>query len=113
MDITELIKYIEGFTAAGLVVLFFLVITIKKGLKAEIVDPDINALKKEIKQMREEFEKELAAVKQDNQKMSEKLDRKFDELNKKIDKNSETVSTMSGMLTAIFNGMSRATEYGQ
>lgn len=111
MDMTELVKYIEGFTAAGLVILFFLIIKIKNGLKAEIVDPDINALKKELKQMRADFEKELAAVKEDGQKMSEKIDRKFDEVNDKLDKNSQAVSTMSGMLTAIFNGLRN--QYGQ
>ena len=109
MDITELIKYAEGLTALGLIVLFFLIIKIKNGLKAEIVDPDINDIKKEMKQMRADFEKELAAVKQDGQKMSEKLDKKFDELNKKLDHNSQAVSTMSGMITAIFNGL----KYGQ
>lgn len=112
MDMAELIKYIEGLTAVGLVALFFLIISLKNGLKKEIVDPEINNIKKEIKQMRDDFEKELQTVKEDGQKMSEKLDKKFDELNKKLDKNSEAVSTMSGMITVIFNGI-RNSEYGQ
>ena len=98
--------------AGGMITLFFLYIRLKKTLKEEIVDPDINDIRKEIKQMRADFEKELAIVKEDGQKMSEKIDRKFDEVNAKLDKNSQAVSTMNGMLTAIFNGL-RSNQYGQ
>ena len=112
MDMVELTKYIEGFTAAGLVALFFLIIGFKNSLKREIVDPEITALKKEIKQMKEEFEKELEAVKQDNQKMSVKIDKKFDEINDKLDRNSQAVSNIQGMITVIFNGV-RNTQYEQ
>ena len=113
MDMVELTKYIEGFTAAGLIALFFLIIGFKNGLKKEIVDPEINALKKELKQMKEEFDKELEAVKQDNQKMSAKIDKKFDEINDKLDRNSQAVSTIQGMITAMFNGMRGNTQYEQ
>lgn len=100
--------------AGGTIALFFLYIRLKKTLKEEIVDPDINDIRKELHQLKADFAKELAAVKDDNQKMSDKIDRKFDEVNKKLDQNSQAVSTMNGMLTAIFNGLrGNNTQYGQ
>ena len=108
----EIQGFLSKISIYGVILLVVWVFRLKHQLKAELVDPDINALKKEIKQMREDFEKELAAVKEDGQKMSEKIDKKFDEVNAKLDKNSQAVSTMNGMLTAIFNGL-RSNQYGQ
>ena len=102
---TDYAQYLEGFTIISIVVLFFVVVKIKKGLKAEIVDPDIERLEQMITDLRSDVNKELARVKEDGQKMSEKLDKKFDELNVKLDKNSQAVSNMQGMITAIFNGL--------
>ena len=84
-------------------------IRLKKLLKEEIVDPEIMRLESIVKEMRKDFESELNHVIEDNNnndnKLSAKLDKKFDELNSKMDKNSQAVSTMQGMLTAIFNGL--------
>lgn len=101
----EYIKYIESITFVGLIALFMLLFRLKRGLKAEIVDPDVERLESLIKNLRHDFEKELERVKEDGQKLSEKLDKKFDELNRKLDKNSQAVSNMQGMITAIFNGL--------
>lgn len=107
----DYIQYLEGLTILSIVVLFFVIMKIKKGLKAEIVDPDVQRLELMISELRVDFDKELARVKEDGQKMSEKLDKKFDELNIKLDKNSQAVSNMQGMITAIFNGLRG--QYGQ
>ena len=101
---------LAGFGFAGIVGVIIGYIRLKHSLKEEIVDPDIERLEAVIKAMKEDFEQRLAKVENEGQKMSEKLDHKFDELNRKLDKNSQAVSTMQGMLTAIFNGL-RSSQY--
>ena len=89
-------------------------IRVKRYLKEELVNPDIERLDSDLKAMKADFERKLADVKEDNMHLSQKLDKKFDELNSKVDKNSQVVSSMQGMLTVMFNGYRNgANEYGQ
>lgn len=108
---SEIQPYLSEISIAGLLGLFVWFLRLKRSLKAELVDPDITRIDNDLKALRAEFEKQLAAVKEDNQKMSDKLDRKFDELNIKLDKNSQAVSSMQGMLTVIFNGLKSNSQY--
>lgn len=103
---------LAGISFAGLVGIILGYIRLKRHLKEEIVDPDISNLKTFITTKLSDFEQRLAKVEDEGQKMSEKIDHKFEEINAKLDKNSQTVSNMQGMLTAIFNGL-RNNQYGQ
>lgn len=96
---------LAGFGFAGIVGVIIGYIRLKHSLKEEIVDPDINSLKMFINTKLTDFEQRLAKVEDDGQKMSDKIDHKFEEVNAKLDRNSQAVSTMQGMLTAIFNGL--------
>lgn len=87
-------------------------IRLKRLLKAEIVDPEISRIEGVVYNLRRDFDQKLARVQEDYSNLSSKIDKKFDELNHKMDKNSQAVSTMQGMVTAIFNGC-RNSQYGQ
>ena len=101
-----------GFAGVAGVIIGY--IRVKRYLKEELVNPDIERIDKDLKAMRADFERKLADVKEDNMHLSQKLDKKFDELNSKVDKNSQVVSSMQGMLTVMFNGLRNGvTEYGQ
>ena len=86
-------------------------IRLKKLLKEEIVDPEIARVECLVSDLRRDFDQKLARVEEDYSHLSNKIDKKFDELNHKMDKNSQAVSTMQGMVTAIFNGW-RNGQYG-
>lgn len=104
---------LAGLSIGGLVSLFFIYIRMKKYLKEEIVDPDINDLKKEIDVLKEDFSAKLSALQDDRMLLSSKIDAKFAELNRKMDKQAQDVAKMQGMLTAMFNGLRETSSYGQ
>jgi len=104
---------LAGISFATLIGIIFGYIRLKRHLKEEIVDPDVKRLEEIIKDLKEDFDKRIAKVEGDGMRMSDKLDHKFAELNDKLDRNSHEVSTMKGMLTAIFNGLRNGSEYGQ
>ena len=106
---SDLSSALAGISFAGMIAVIVGYIRLKRTLKEEIVDPDISRLEGLINSLKEEFARKLAKVEEENYRMSDKLDKKFEELNRKMDKNSQAVSNMQGMLTAIFNGM----KYGQ
>ena len=95
----------------GMIVLFFLVIRIKKTLKEEIVDPDVKRLEQKMMLM----EEKISRMEENTSRSVANLDRKFDEMNSKLDATSQKVSQMQGMLTAMFNGLRSAgnDSYGQ
>lgn len=105
----ELSSALAGVSFAGMIAVIIGYIRLKRTLKEEIVDPDIKRLEGLITSLKEEFSLKLSKVEEENYRMSDKLDKKFEELNSKMDKNSQAVSNMQGMLTAIFNGL----KYGQ
>ena len=109
---SELSSVLTGVSLAGILGIIIGYIRLKHHLKEEIVDPDITNLKTFINAKLGDFEQRLAKVEDEGHKMSEKIDHKFEEVNAKLDKNSQAVSTMQGMLTAIFNGL-RNNQYGQ
>ena len=104
---------LAGLSIGGLVSLFFIYIRMKKYLKEEIVDPDINDLKREIDVLKEDFSAKLSALQDDRMLLSSKIDAKFAELNSKMDKQAQDVAKMQGMLTAMFNGLRETSTYGQ
>jgi len=104
---------IAGISFATLVGIIFGYIRLKRHLKEEIVDPDITRLEIALKDMKEDFDRRLIKVEGDGQRMSDKLDSKFAELNDKLDRNSHEVAAMKGMLTAMYNGLRNGSEYGQ
>lgn len=106
---SDLSSALAGISFAGMIAVIVGYIRLKRTLKEEIVDPDIKRLEGLITSLKEEFSLKLSKVEEENYRMSDKLDKKFEELNSKMDKNSQAVSNMQGMLTAIFNGL----KYGQ
>lgn len=101
-----------GVSIIAIIAIIIVYIRIKYYLKQELVDPDIKRLEGIIESMRADFTQKVADLEEHNNKLSAKLDKKFDELNNKMDKNSQAVSQMQGMLTAIFNGL-RNSQYDQ
>lgn len=98
---------------AGVIGVIIGYIRVKRYLKEELVNPDVERLDNDLKAMKADFERKLADVKEVNQHLSQKLDKKFDELNAKIDKNSQVVSSVQGMLTVMFNGLRNGVDYGE
>jgi len=107
----EIYAAIIGGGVTGTIGIIIGYIRLKKLLKAEIVDPEIQRLETLVDELRKDFGQKLARVEEDYNKLSNKIDKKFDELNHKMDKNSQAVSNMQGMVTAIFNGW-RNGQYG-
>ena len=103
---------LTGISLATLLGIIYGYIRLKRHLKEEIVDPDIQRLESLLNAFKTDFDQRLSKVEDDGKKMSDKIDHKFEEVNAKLDKNSQAVSTMQGMLTAIFNGL-RNSQYGQ
>lgn len=108
----DISSVLAGVSLVGVISIIIGWIRVKHTLKEEIVDPEISQIKLMMTTWQEQFARKLAKVEEENNRMSDKLDRKFDELNSKMDKNSQVVSQMQGMLTAMFNGM-RDNQYGQ
>lgn len=115
-----MIENIESISIASIVgsVLGAIVTTIvkthnlKKVLKEDIVEPDINNIKQEIKRLDKEientknsFKEELARMTEENNKLSNKIDKNFFELNRKIDENGREVASIQGMVKVMFNAM--------
>lgn len=106
---SDIYAAIAGGGVAGTIGVIVGYIRLKRLLKEEIVDPEIQRLEGLVSDLRRDFDQKLARVEEDYGKLSDKLDKKFDEINHKMDKNSQAVSQMQGMLTTIFNGL----KYGQ
>jgi len=103
---TEATGYLLGGMSVGTAIaLFFAYIRFKKSVKEEIVDPDIKLLKAEIEEVKKTMMEKIARLEENNIRSAANLDKKFDELNHKLDATSQKVSQMQGMLTALFNGM--------
>ena len=86
--------------------------TLKKVLKEEIVEPDIKTLQNEIKRLdnkvdslEKNFKEEVNRISVENNRLSDKIDKNFYDLNKKIDTNAQGMSKIEGMVTVIFNSM--------
>lgn len=78
---------------------------IKKVLKEEIVDPDIKRLDKELKDITVYFKEEITKMNNENNKLSDKIDKNFFELNRKFDDNNKEIANIQGMVTVMFNAM--------
>ena len=123
-----MIENIESFSMATLVggVLGAIISTLikthnlKKVLKEEIVDPDIDSVRKEIKNLDEKialynsnFKDEISRMTEENNKLSNKIDKNFFELNRKMDDNNKEVANIQGMVSAMFNVMKQQSFYEQ
>ena len=123
-----MIENIESFSVATLAggVLGAIISTLikthnlKKVLKEEIVDPDIDSVRKEIKNLDEKialynsnFKDEISRMTEENNKLSNKIDKNFFELNRKMDDNNKEVANIQGMVSVMFNAMKQQSFYEQ
>ena len=94
---TDYIQYLEGLTILSIVVLFFVVVKIKKGLKSEIVDPEIEVVNDKIAQL----SADITFLKANDQRLSDKLEEQFNEVKEKLSTNTESLAKMQGTLDLI------------
>lgn len=91
---SELYGLLSGFSAFGLIVLILWVVKIKKTLKEELVDPEIQSLKKKL----EEIENEIAALKKNDADLSFKLDKQLDSVKQSLSETNQSIAKMQGSL---------------
>ena len=94
---TEHVPYLEGLSLIGVLTVFFLVIKIKKTLREEIVMPEIDNVNKKIKQL----SADIASLKANDQRLSDKLEEQFNEVKEKLSINTESLAKMQGTLDLI------------
>lgn len=105
--------FLTAVGAGGMITLFFLYIRLKKTLKEEIVDPDIKRLEQKMSLLENSMADKISRMEESTSRSAANLDRKFEELNAKLDSTAQKVSQMQGMLTALFNGLRENANYGQ
>lgn len=93
----DYIQYLEGLTILSIVVLFFVIMKIKKGLKSEIVDPEIEVVNDKIAQL----SADITFLKANDQRLSDKLEEQFNEVKEKLSTNTESLAKMQGTLDLI------------
>lgn len=99
----EILKYIEGITAVGLLGLFVWFLQIKKTLKEELVDPEIKNLKEKLGVL----EDDVRALKANDKDLSEKLETQFNSVKESIALTNQSIAKMQGSLDIIIKRLEK------
>ena len=91
---SELNGLLSGVSAFGLLLLILWVIKLKKTLKEELVDPEIENLRKELA----EIKNEIATLKKSDADLSFKLDKKLDSVKQALSETNQSIAKMQGSL---------------
>lgn len=91
---SELNGLLSGVSAVGLLILFLWFVRVKRAIKEELVDPEIQSLKKKL----EEIENEIATLKKNDADLSVKLEKQLDSVKQSLSETNQSIAKMQGSL---------------
>lgn len=91
---SEISGVLSGVSAFGLVLLVLSFIKVKKTIKEELVDPEIENVKKEL----DEIKKEITALKESDADLSIKLEKQLDSVKQALSETNQSIAKMQGSL---------------
>lgn len=94
MDMTEFIAYLPQINIVGIACLAILFVKLRSGLKADIVMPEIELVRDDMKSIVERLEK----LEGNYEKIGDKFDVQFNELKAQLSEQSQNLAKMQGTL---------------
>ena len=94
MDMNEIIAYLPQINIVSIIVLSVLFFKLRSGLKAEIVMPEIDSLREEMKGIKDKIEK----LEQNDEKIGDKFTEQFNEMKSQVSQTRQDIAEMRGAL---------------
>lgn len=94
MDMTEIIAYLPQINILGIICLAIFFVKLRSGLKADIVMPEIELVRDDMKSLVTRLEK----LEGNYEKIGDKFDVQFNELKAQIAEQSQNLAKMQGTL---------------
>lgn len=94
MDMTEIIAYLPQINIIGIVCLAIFFVKLRSGLKADIVMPEIDILRKELLSLKIKIEK----LEDNDVKIGERFEAQFNEVKAQLSEQSQNLAKMQGTL---------------
>ena len=94
MDMTEIIAYLPQINIIGIICLAIFFVKLRSGLKADIVMPEIQLVRDDMKSLVSRLEK----LEGNYEKIGDKFDVQFNELKAQIADQSQNLAKMQGTL---------------
>lgn len=94
MDMTEFIAYLPQINIIGILCLAIFFVKLRSGLKADIVMPEIDLVRKDISSLKIKIEK----LEDNDAKIGEKFDVQFNEVKAQLYEQSQNLAKMQGTL---------------
>ena len=94
MDMTEIIAYLPQINVIGIICLIIFFVKLRSGLKADIVMPEIQLVRDDMKTLVSRLEK----LEGNYEKIGDKFDVQFNELKAQISEQSQNLAKMQGTL---------------
>ena len=94
MDMSEIVAYLPQINIVSIIVLSVLFFKLRSGLKAEIVMPEIDSLKEEIKGIKDKIEK----LEKNDEKIGDKFTEQFNEMKSQVSQTRQDIAEMRGAL---------------
>lgn len=99
----ELLGFISGGSAVGLLSLILWIIKVKRTIKAELVDPEVQNLREKIS----ELKKEIENLKQKDVDLDIKLDKKLDSVKQSLSETNQSIAKMQGSLDLLIKQLEK------
>lgn len=94
MDMTEIIAYLPQINVIGIICLVIFFVKLRSGLKADIVMPEIQLVRDDMKTLVSRLEK----LEGNYEKIGDKFDVQFNELKAQISEQSQNLAKVQGTL---------------
>lgn len=94
MDMNEIVAYLPQINIVSIIVLSVLFFKLRSGLKAEIVMPEIDSLKEEMKGIKDKIEK----LEKNDEKIGDKFTEQFNEMKSQVSQTRQDIAEMRGAL---------------
>lgn len=94
MDMTEIIAYLPQINVIGIICLIIFFVKLRSGLKADIVMPEIQLVRDDMKTLVSRLEK----LEGNYEKIGDKFDVQFNELKAQISEQSQNLAKVQGTL---------------
>ena len=94
MDMTEIIAYLPQINVVGIICLIVLFVKLRSGIKADIVMPEIQLVRDDMKSLVARLEK----LEGNYEKIGDKFDVQFNELKAQISEQSQNLAKVQGTL---------------
>lgn len=94
MDMNEIVAYLPQINIVSIIVLSVLFFKLRSGLKSEIVMPEIDSLKEEMKGIKDKIEK----LEKNDEKIGDKFTEQFNEMKSQVSQTRQDIAEMRGAL---------------